>query len=154
MSDMQIDRTKPSRSAAARLLAEVGERVSARLADRLAELDLTLAQLAVLRRVAQAPGSSQQAVARQLGVAPSRVLKLVDELEAQGLIERRPNRRDRRRHQLHIADDGAGPHRRGPARRSKRTTQELAQALAPDELDTLVNLLRKLEAAYAPPSKR
>ena len=154
MSDMQIDRTYPSRSAAARLLAEVGERVSARLADRLAELDLTPAQLAVLRRVGQAPGSSQQALSRQLGVGPSRVLKLVDELEAQGLIERRPNPRDRRRHQLHIKETAQD---RIEALRLavEAHEQELAQTLAPAELDTLVNLLRKVEAAYAPPpSKR
>ena len=142
---MHIDRTKPSE--AARLLSDVNAQVSARLATRLAALDLTLGQLAVLRQIARAPGSSQQAVAGRLGMTPSRVLKLVDELEQQHLIERRPSRRDRRRHELHIAETAQ---RRVAAVREavQAHDQELAQALTPDELDALVNLLRKLGAAY------
>ena len=153
MADMQIDSPKPPGKEAAQLLQELGAQVSARLADRLAELDLTRAQLGVLRLVEQAPGTSQQAVAGRLGVAPSRVLKLVDELEQQGLIERRPNRRDRRRHQLHIAKSAED---RVAAIRAAVQAHEaqLGQALTPDELDTLVGLLRKLEAVYAPSSKR
>jgi DNA-binding MarR family transcriptional regulator len=94
------------------LLAQLGAHAAARFAERIAELDLTPAQAGVLRLIAWEPGQSQQAIARQLGTPPSRLVLLIDGLEERGLIERRRNPGDRRHHALFLTEDGTGFMRR------------------------------------------
>lgn len=42
----------------------------------------------------------------QLGIHPSRLVALVDDLERTGIIERRRNPQDRRHHALHLTEQG------------------------------------------------
>jgi DNA-binding MarR family transcriptional regulator len=133
-------------SGAALLLSQVGARVAVRFAERLAELALTPAQVGVLRVVGQSPGLSQQALALRLGAAPSRVVKLVDELEEHGLVERRRSQTDRRHHELHIAD-GAADRVAAVRRVVREHDADITAALTEDELATLLALLRKVAAA-------
>ncbi|WP_371780917.1 MarR family winged helix-turn-helix transcriptional regulator [Streptosporangium subroseum] len=88
------------------LLAQVGAHASARFAERISELGVVPADVGLLRMVAVQPGRSQQSLAEELGVVPSRVVALVDGLERKGLIERRRNVRDRRNHALHLTAEG------------------------------------------------
>jgi DNA-binding MarR family transcriptional regulator len=88
------------------LLAQLGAEAAARWAQRITPLDLTPAQTGLLRLIARQPGQSQQALARQLGTPPSRLVLLLDELEERGLTERRRNPSDRRHHALYLTDDG------------------------------------------------
>ncbi len=88
-------------------LAQLGGLAAQRFAERLAPTGLTPPHAGVLRAIAGDPGRSQQAVAAQLGLLPSRLVALVDELERDGLVERRRNPRDRRLHALHLADAGS-----------------------------------------------
>ena len=133
-------------SGAALLLSHLGAHVAARFAERLSELDLTPAQVGVLRVVGQSPGLSQQALAARLGAAPSRVVKLVDELEERTLVERRRSRTDRRHHELHLAADAAD--RVTDVRQVVRAHDAaVTSALSEDELATLLTLLRKVAAA-------
>jgi len=72
-------------------------------ADRRARLQgMTRAQWALLLRLARNPGLSQKEVADLLEVEPISVARLVDRLEANGLIERRPDVSDRRIWRLHL----------------------------------------------------
>jgi len=72
-------------------------------ADRRARLQgMTRAQWALLLRLARNPGLSQKEVADLLEVEPISVARLVDRLEANGLIERRPDASDRRLWRLHL----------------------------------------------------
>jgi len=88
------------------LLARIGAHATERFAERIAKLDLTPPQTGLLRAVANEPGRSQQAVAEQLGIQPSRFVALVDELERRGVIERRRNATDRRLYALHLTGPG------------------------------------------------
>jgi DNA-binding MarR family transcriptional regulator len=88
------------------LLAQLGAEAAARFAGRITSLDLTPAQAGLLRLIAWQPGQSQQALARQLGTPPSRLVLLLDELEERGLTERRRNPSDRRHHALYLTSDG------------------------------------------------
>jgi len=63
---------------------------------------MTRAQWALLIRLEQNPGLSQKEVADLLEVEPISVARLVDRLEAGGLIERRPDASDRRIWRLHL----------------------------------------------------
>ena len=92
--------------AVAFLLSQLGAHASALFAERVVSLDLTPPQVGFLRLVGSEPGSSQQAIAGRLGMAPNRLVHLVDEMEERGLIERRRDPRDRRNHALHLSAEG------------------------------------------------
>lgn len=91
---------------AAFLLAQVGAHGAYRFAERVAEIGLTAPDAGLLRKIASDPGVSQQALAEHLGVMPSRMVALVDELETKGIIERRRSTEDRRNYALHLTPRG------------------------------------------------
>jgi DNA-binding MarR family transcriptional regulator len=88
------------------LVAQLGALATMRFADRLDPLGLTPPQAGLLRAVAAAPGRSQQALSAQLGVLPSRLVALIDDLARQGLMERRRDPADRRHYALHLTPAG------------------------------------------------
>lgn len=92
---------------AAFLLTQLGTHAAQAFAARISELDLTPPQAGLLRAVAAAPGSSQQALADLLGTPATRLVALVDGLEQRGLLERRRNPADRRLHAVHLTGTGA-----------------------------------------------
>jgi DNA-binding MarR family transcriptional regulator len=98
--------SQQSRTGNAFLLAQLGAHATTLFAERIAALDLTPPQAGFLRLVATEPGSSQQAIAGRLGIAPSRLVPIVDGLEQRGLIERRRDPDDRRNHALYLTADG------------------------------------------------
>jgi DNA-binding MarR family transcriptional regulator len=89
------------------LLAQVGARAAALFAKRLQDLELSPAHAGTLRAIAGNAGISQQALAALLGVVPSRLVPLLDELERRGLVERRDHPEDRRVYALHLAEKGS-----------------------------------------------
>lgn len=124
-------------------LAQVGGLGAIKFAARLKALDLAPAQVGLLRAVAQEPGRSQRALAKQLGTLPSRLVIIIDQLVGAGLLERRVGDRDRRVSELHLTPAGT---------RMMERIGELAQAhgedlLAPldsEERSTLARLLGRL----------
>ncbi len=84
------------------LLADVA-RLMRTEADRRARIHgMTRAQWIILHRVNDAPGLSQRQLAEFLEVEPITVGRLVDRLEARGVVERRPDPDDRRIWRLHL----------------------------------------------------
>src|SRR5579863_1266802 len=92
--------------AVAFLLSQLGAHATALFSERIASLDLTPPQVGFLRLVGSEAGSSQQAIAARLGIAPSRLVPLVDGMEERGLVERRRDPQDRRNHALHLTAEG------------------------------------------------
>jgi DNA-binding MarR family transcriptional regulator len=141
----------PPPSGAALLLSRLGAHAAARLGERLQPLGLTPAHVGVLRLVAAEPGLSQQTLAERIGAAPSRVVKLLDELEDRHLLERRRSATDRRHHEVHLAS--AATEQLGQVRRVVSDNDaELTASLTPDELATLLTLLEKLADSTGLPS--
>lgn len=129
------------------LLTQLGTHAAGRFGERVAELDLTPPMTGVLRLIAHEPGRSQQSLAAVLGVLPSKVVALVDDLEYRGLIERRRNPRDRRLHALHLTEAG----RTTTARLRQVAETHEAEVLAPldaDEREQLGRLLSRLADAH------
>jgi DNA-binding MarR family transcriptional regulator len=128
---------------AAFLLAQLGAHAAMRYAEKVAELDLDPAQTGVLHLIAGNPGRSQQALADRLGVAPSRVVALVDGLESRGVLERRRSATDRRTYELHLTSQGDALVRR---LREVAVAHEsdVTAALDPDDRRRLVELLRRV----------
>jgi DNA-binding MarR family transcriptional regulator len=60
----------------------------------------------MLLRLAENDGRSQQAISELIGVNPTRMVFLTDELEKLGLVERRRNPADRRSHALYLTEAG------------------------------------------------
>src|SRR5215470_3937956 len=89
------------------LLAQVGAHAAAKFAERLTALDLVPAHAGMLRIIQKSSGISQQALSSILGMPPSRLVALVDQLERRGLVERRDDPEDRRAHALHLTRKGA-----------------------------------------------
>jgi DNA-binding MarR family transcriptional regulator len=75
-------------------------------ATRLQELELVPAHAGTLRAIAGSAGISQQALAVRLGMVPSRLVPLLDDLEKRGLVERRDHPEDRRVYALHLTEKG------------------------------------------------
>jgi len=87
-------------------LAQLGTHGARRFAERVAEIGLTAPDAGLLRKIASDPGVSQQALAEHLGVMPSRMVALVDELETKGIIERQRSTEDRRNYALQLTERG------------------------------------------------
>jgi DNA-binding MarR family transcriptional regulator len=88
------------------LLAQVGAHAAAKFAERLGALDLTPSLVGTLRLIQASEGLSQQTLGVALGVVPSRLVVLIDELERRRLVERRDHPTDRRSYALYLTDKG------------------------------------------------
>ena len=88
------------------LLSALGAHAAARYAGRVEPFGLTPPMVGLLRAIAIGPGRSQQAIADEFGMPPSRMVAFVDELEDNGLVERRRGTADRRVHSLHLTKAG------------------------------------------------
>jgi DNA-binding MarR family transcriptional regulator len=129
------------------LVAQLGGLAAMRFAERLAPLGLSPAQAGLLRAVNDRPGRSQQALSAELSLLPSRLVAMVDELEGDGVLERRPNPTDRRHHALHLTPAGEQL-----LREIGQVAQQHAHAfLAPLDAEgqqTLATLLGQLAAGH------
>ena len=65
---------------------------------------MTRAQWAILIWLERQPGISQKELSEILEVEPISVARLIDRLEARGMVERRPDPRDRRIWRLHLLE--------------------------------------------------
>lgn len=94
------------------------------------------------------PGCSQAELARAGGLDKSAIVTILDELEARGLAVRGRSREDRRRNALFLT-------RRGEELTTEMATvahdseEPLREALTPEELDKLLELLDRSYAALA-----
>jgi len=88
------------------LIAQVGAHAASQFAGRLRKLKLAPRHAGILRILSSTPGITQQTLAATLGMVPSQLVVIVDEMEDRGLIERRENPEDRRRYALHITEKG------------------------------------------------
>jgi DNA-binding MarR family transcriptional regulator len=130
-------------SSAAFLVTQVGAHAASRFAERLKELDLVPPQAGVLRNIAVHPGTSQQALAGRLGMAPSRLVALLDELQGRGLVERRPHADDRRLYALHLSEAGTET-LAAIGRVARAHDEEVLRALDAGEREVLAGLLARV----------
>jgi DNA-binding MarR family transcriptional regulator len=111
----------------------------------MARLGLDSREVVLLRHVAAAEGQSQQALAQELQIPPSRMVALVDRLEQRGLLERRPIPGDRRVRALHLTREGRRVLRK-VMDASAEHEAELTAGLDPHEREQLIALLGRIAA--------
>ena len=125
------------------LLVQLGFHLARVFGERLEPLGLEQRQAGMLARLAENDGGSQQAIAELLGVNPTRMVFLTDELEKLGLVERRRNPADRRSHALYLTEAGTAMLAR--VREVTRAHEAAATAgLSAAERDQLIALLKHL----------
>ncbi|MFT3852278.1 MAG: MarR family transcriptional regulator [Ilumatobacteraceae bacterium] len=109
---------------------------------------LTMWQYAIVSIAAQRPGSNQAEIADALGYSKNRIVADIDELEAAGLLRRRPGA-DRRANVLVVTDEGE---RVMHAVRAEihRDEDELLAPLSPTARKALVSALTRLRADLRP----
>ena len=88
------------------LLSQVGAHAAALFAERIAPLKLKPYHAGILRILGAGSELTQQALSDRLGMFPSRLVGLLDEVETLKLIERRANPADRRTYVLHLTKAG------------------------------------------------
>ncbi len=138
------DSSKPGPGpGAAFLLAQVGGHAAAKFAERLANLSLVPAHAGIFRILSATPAISQQALAVALGTVPSRLVGLLDELESQGLVERRPHETDRRSYALHLTEKGKST-LASISRIAREHREDLLAALSVEEQRDLALLLQRV----------
>jgi DNA-binding MarR family transcriptional regulator len=129
------------------LLAQVGARAAQEFARLLAPLKLSPADAGILRVVLRTPGISQQNLAKMLGMHASRLVSVIDALQARGLILREPNLQDRRLYSLRLTT--AGDEMMQSIGEVARSQNELMCAgLEADERAQLTSLLEKIAARH------
>jgi len=84
------------------LMHEVAHLMRTLFDQRARARGMTRAQWVILKRLDRTPGLSQNELASLIEVEPITVGRLIDRLEARGLVERRSDPRDRRIHRLHL----------------------------------------------------
>jgi DNA-binding MarR family transcriptional regulator len=98
--------SKQRPTGAAFLLAQLGAHAADRFAACIADLDITPAHAGILRFISRMPGSNQRSLAKFVGVLPSRMVLLIDELTKKGLVERGRSTDDRRHSELRLTEKG------------------------------------------------
>ncbi len=84
------------------VLHDVARLLRTRFDQRARTHGMTRAQWVILARLSRQPGMSQNEMAAICEVEPISVGRLVDRLEARGMVERRPDPTDRRINRLHL----------------------------------------------------
>jgi DNA-binding MarR family transcriptional regulator len=133
------------------MVSSLGYAVANKFTAIMSPFGLEARQFAALRRIGFAEGGTQQSIGEQLKVSASRMVKLIDELEERGLLERRPSPSDRRAHALYLTDTGSLLLERAAAA-AAAFDAELTSALTETERVQLLGLLDRLATALGVPA--
>ena len=124
------------------LLLKIGKAAERRFEKALKPSGLTPRHLGVLFEV-QARPTSQQALIETIGVDPSKLVGLLNDLEADGLIVRKRDPEDRRRHIVEVSTKGSA--RLEDAKKVAATVEEeLLAGLDADQRTELLGLLAQV----------
>lgn len=127
------------------LIHEIDRLVKKRF-DRFAETTgMSRAQWQVLGRVAKRQGINQATLADLVGVEPITICRMVDRLEALGLVERRPDPNDRRARLIHMTE-AARPGLERMKGAAQALFEEALDGLTPEEEAVLSRLLGRIHA--------
>ena len=127
-------------------LARMGRRAADASAE---EGGLRHRQLITLTLLSSRGAMSQQALGEVLGLDPSNVVGLLNDLEGRGLTIRRRDPADRRRHIVELSPDGEAALAAAQVRLAG-VEDELLHALTPQERATLHGLLVRAVGADRP----
>jgi DNA-binding MarR family transcriptional regulator len=142
MATTDVTQRKHWAPTAGMLLLKIGKAAERRFADALKPTGLTPRHLGVLYEVQACP-TSQGALVETIGVDASQLVGLLNELEADGLIVRRRDPEDRRRHIVEVSAKGSA--RLEEAKKTAAAVEaDLLSGLDPDQVEQLLVLLAQV----------
>jgi DNA-binding MarR family transcriptional regulator len=123
-------------------------RLERRLEQALEVHGLSIAQFDILATLGLEQGITQQELAERLLVTKGNICGMIDRMEGNGWVERRPDCADRRINRLFLTR--RGQHRLAQAMPSQQAmARQILGALTPSELQTLHQLLGRLDEQAA-----
>ncbi len=138
------------------VLHDVARLIRTRIDQAARAYGMTRAQWIILARLDRQPGMSQNELATICEVEPITVGRLIDRLEARGMVERRNDPNDRRIRRLHLLP-AARPIvteiSRYRAALDTEITAELGEQDIQGLIDALLHIKSKLTAEPAEPAK-
>jgi DNA-binding MarR family transcriptional regulator len=122
-----------------------------RIAAALGSVGLTPASFGLLNVLAAREGANQQELGSAMGVDPSTMVSLIDQLETAGLARRRPHPTDRRARAVAVTAKGRRVLERG-RRMAMQVEDEVLHGLTATERRELLTLLRRALDSAPPQS--
>ena len=126
------------------LLIDVARILRKRFDQNCRGTGLTRAQWQVLSSLYHSEGMTQGALAERLEVEPITIGRIIDRLEAAGMLERRPHPTDRRAWQLYLLP-AAHPVLETLKGIAAETRAELLAGLSEDDVQTVITLLNRMK---------
>ena len=127
------------------LLHDAARLLRKRFEQRARHLGLTRSHWQVLALLSTCEGIHQGGLADRLDLEPITLVRLLDKLEAIGLIERRPHPTDRRLRLLHLTEK-AHPLLVTARELGDITRAEALEGLSPEDCETLIRLLNTIKS--------
>jgi MarR family 2-MHQ and catechol resistance regulon transcriptional repressor len=124
------------------------ESVGARLREHIAHRSLTLPQFGVLEMLYHLGPLCQKEIGAKLLRTGGNITMVIDNLERQGLVQRRIHPQDRRYHRIHLTNEGSRVIEEVFQHHLKLLVSLLSN-LTPGEQNTLATLCRKLGRGVA-----
>jgi DNA-binding MarR family transcriptional regulator len=122
-----------------------------RIAQALESIGLTPPLFGLLNFLGAREGAIQQEIGSAMGIDPSTMVSLIDELESAGLAKRRPHPTDRRAREVAITPKGRRLLERG-RRMAIQVEDEVLRGLTGAERRELLRLLRRALGSAPPQS--
>jgi DNA-binding MarR family transcriptional regulator len=122
-----------------------------RVAEALGSIGLTPALFGLLNFLGAREGAIQQEIGSAMGIDPSTMVALIDELESAGLAKRRPHPTDRRAREVAITPKGRRALERGRGL-AMQVDDEVLRGLTAGERRQLLTLLRRALSSAPPQS--
>jgi DNA-binding MarR family transcriptional regulator len=148
---MPAEKQKPSenpapvRRALGLLLSQLGTHAALSFGRKIVGFGISPPHLGILRWIHANEGKNQRELASHLGVVPSRLVVLLDELETKGLVTRERSPQDRRSQQLQLTRKGTQLLEK-VERIAAAHDADLGSSLTAPERETLIDLCAKLAA--------
>jgi DNA-binding MarR family transcriptional regulator len=132
------------------LFSRITRRLVAAETPILAGHRLSMWEYITLYRLARRPAETQAELAQAIGYDKTRLIRILDRLQEEGLIDRQPDPADRRAHLVRMTSAGAARH--AAAQADIRIMEEhLLRRLSPEERHSLLAALPRLAAAESTP---
>lgn len=126
------------------LLAEVSRRYVRRFEQRAQEMSLTLPTCKVLATLERHEGISQSKLAELTSIEPMAMVRILDRMEADGSVERRPDPVDRRARSLYLTPNSK-PTLDEIWRLAALTRSEAFAGISQSERNVFLDVLERLE---------
>jgi len=139
------EKTAPAQRALGLLLSQLGTHAALSFGRKISGLGISPPHVGVLRWIHANEGKNQRELATHLGLVPSRLVVLLDQLEIKGLVARERSPQDRRSQQLQLTLKGTRLLKKVEGIATAHDA-DLGSALTDLERETLIELCAKLAA--------